>query len=129
MRDLPSLARELGTTGLQVTVDIGGDVAGVPRGVGLAVYRIVQEALSNALRHGQARHAVVTVFAGTHSVDVDVADDGTGSGPQHNTGQGHGLIGMRERVAVYGGTMSVGCSATGGYRVAARLPFEREVDG
>ena len=99
-----------------------GDLDGVPPGVGLAAYRVVQEALTNALRHAGARRARVRLDSTVGTLLIEVTDDGRG--PNGRPVRGHGLVGMRERVAVYGGSVDAGPEADGGFRVAARLPYD-----
>jgi signal transduction histidine kinase len=119
--DLLSSVRE---AGLQVDVDISGDQSQLPPGLDLTAYRIVQEALTNVLKHANAHCVRVGVaFQRTH-LDLVVSDDGS---PGQRNGiataaPGHGLIGMRERVNVFGGTVSAGTAAHGGWTVHARLP-------
>lgn len=124
LADLPRLAHQVTDAGLRVDLKVDGDVADVPRGVGLAAYRIVQEALTNALRHADAYRAVVRLTNGSGLLSIDVTDDGRG--PNGAPSRGHGLVGMRERVAVYGGSLSVGAGPDGGFRVAASLPYDPE---
>jgi signal transduction histidine kinase len=103
---------------------VEGEPAALPRGVDLAAYRIVQEALANASKHAAGAPAHVVVRYGRTAVEVEVADDGRGGArrPASNGG-GHGLIGIRERVALYGGTLDAGRRPSGGFRVHARLPI------
>jgi signal transduction histidine kinase len=120
--DLPRLAREVTAAGLSVDVRIEGDIEGVPPGVGLAAYRIVQEALTNSIRHANAHHSLVKLDSGTGSLAIEVTDDGVG--PKDIAAGGNGLVGMRERVAVYGGSLDTGAGPDGGFRVAAVLPYD-----
>ena len=99
-----------------------GDTAHVPAGVGLAAYRIVQEAPTNALRHADASPAAVRLDSTAQQLRIEVCHDGRG--PARARSGGHGLVGMQERVAVYGGSLQTGPGPAGGFRVAARLPFE-----
>jgi signal transduction histidine kinase len=117
--DLVAKARE---AGVEVAVRTDGDLTGIPRGVDLSAYRIVQEALTNVLKHARARHVDVLLRSRGRRVEIDVTDDGTAA-PGPGSG-GLGLIGMRERVAVYGGTVQAGRLDRGGYQVRAMLPFE-----
>ena len=118
--DLRRLVDEVGQTGLEVDLQVVGEADAVPPGVGLAAYRITQEALTNAVRHARAGRAEVRVRLEPGVLAIDVADDGRG-GP---TGAGgHGLVGMQERAAVYGGTVEAGPAPSGGFRVRARLPY------
>jgi signal transduction histidine kinase len=86
----------------------------------LTAYRVIQEGLTNALKHAQARHADVLVRYCGERVELVVADDGNGNGT--GDGGGHGLVGMRERVAVYGGDLDAGPRPDGGYELRARIP-------
>jgi len=122
LADLPKLVSEVSDAGLPVAMTVEGDTAQVPAGVGLAAYRVVQEALTNALRHARAGRATVRVDAADGLLQLEVTDDGRGVNGAAS--RGHGLVGMRERVAVYGGTIATGSAPEGGYRVAASLPYE-----
>lgn len=121
LADLDRLVRDVAGTGLVVDLVIDGDATLVPSGVGLAAYRIVQEALSNTLRHARAHRTVVHLACTPDVLVVDVDDDGRG--PTDKRASGYGLVGMRERVALYGGSLETGKSTTGGYRLTARLPY------
>jgi signal transduction histidine kinase len=108
--------------GLAVDLVVNGTPPQVPGGIALAVYRIVQEALTNTLKHaGPAPTATVRVGYGADAIEVDVTDNGAGSAGA--TPGGHGLVGMRERVSLYGGTFDAGPYLGGGWRVRARIPF------
>jgi signal transduction histidine kinase len=106
--------------GLDVRLEIAGPARPLPTGLELAAYRIVQESLTNVRRHSGASHAVVRLRYLVDAVEVEVVDDG--AGPPSDRGTGHGLLGMRERVAVYGGRLDVGGAPGGGFRVHAVLP-------
>ncbi|MGJ6964643.1 sensor histidine kinase [Streptosporangium sp. G11] len=112
--------------GLEVAVrreGIGADGA-LPAGIDLSAYRIVQEALTNTLRHAGAGRAEVTVRAASGMLELDILDDGRGSGGDGSGGgAGHGIAGMRERAAMLGGTLDAGPLPGGGFRVRARLPL------
>jgi signal transduction histidine kinase len=129
LADLDSLLAELAKAGLAVKLQVNGTRPPVPAGVDLSAYRIVQEALTNVVKHaGPARVQVVVGYRG-QEVTVEVTDDGRGavtSGSDGQVGTGHGLIGMRERVAAFGGELEVGPRPGGGFRVAARLPLAAE---
>ncbi|GGU86733.1 two-component sensor histidine kinase [Lentzea flava] len=116
---LAELADRASLAGVRVSLDVRGDTA-VPEGVGLSAYRIVQEALTNVVKHAAPAACTVLVEVTPSAVRVEVDDDGPGV---RELGAGHGLIGMRERVAVYDGTFSAGPSASGGFRVEAELPI------
>ena len=113
-------------TGTSVEIHWVGDVSTpVPLSVRLTGYRIVQEALTNVMKHAGRASAVVTITVAPDCIRVEVVDDGRGSGSDPaGIGGGHGLIGMRERVAVFSGTLQAGPMAGGGFRVAATVPFE-----
>jgi signal transduction histidine kinase len=110
--------------GLRVEVDVSGDRSPLPPGLDLTAYRIVQEALTNVLKHANARCVRVAVAFQRSHLDLEVSDDGSANGasPISADGAGHGLIGMRERAKVFGGTISAGTSPGGGWTVHARLP-------
>ena len=93
-------------------------------GLGLTAYRIVQEALTNTLKHADAEHVVVTVTYGAERLGIEVRDDGRGDHGAAGHG-GHGLAGMRERATVYGGVLAAGPEPGGGFAVRASLPIER----
>jgi signal transduction histidine kinase len=123
LADIDTLAERLRQAGLHITVVRKGEPAGVPDDLGLTVYRIVQESLTNVLKH--AGPAVVTVeLEFTDRVDVTVTDDGRGASAALAAipGAGRGMAGMRERVAVLGGTFSAGPKPGGGYQVHATIP-------
>jgi signal transduction histidine kinase len=115
---LVSKARE---SGLPVELRIEGEPAQLPPGLDLTAYRLVQEGLTNALKHARASNANVLVRYGDGEVEISVTDDGSGDGGGDSGG--HGLVGMRERVSVYGGELESGPLPEGGYRLRARLPL------
>jgi signal transduction histidine kinase len=123
LADLPRLVDEVTGAGLRVELTVTADTTDTPSGVELAAYRIVQEALTNALRHAHASRVVVTLETDADGLHIVVTDDGVG-GRGARPG-GHGLVGMRERVAVYGGALDAGPMAGGGFRVDATLPYDR----
>jgi signal transduction histidine kinase len=100
---------------------VEGDPRPLPAGIDLSAYRIVQEALTNSLKHAGPARASVRVRYGRDALEVQVTDDGLGG---LGVGDGHGLIGMRERVALFDGVLETGPRPDGGYRVAARLPLD-----
>jgi signal transduction histidine kinase len=106
--------------GLPAELRVEGRAVELPAGVDLTAYRLVQEGLTNALKHARATRAEVLVNYGDDQVEVTVIDDGRGVG--NGDGGGHGLVGMRERVSVYGGELDAGPQPGGGYRLRARLP-------
>ena len=120
--ELPALAGSLRAAGLEVSLSIDGDHAALPPAVNVSAYRIVQEALTNVLKHAGPARAEVTVGCAGSAVTIEVTDDGPGSPvPLALTG-GQGLAGMRERVAVFGGDLRAGPRPGGGFTVCARLP-------
>ena len=122
LRHLAELVDSVRRAGLPVTVDIRGDPVPLPPGVDLSAYRVIQEALTNSLKHaGHARARVVVSYA-SRELDIEISDDG--SSAVHADNGGHGLAGMRERVSVYGGSLTAGSRPEGGYALRARLPFE-----
>jgi signal transduction histidine kinase len=118
---LDTLVGQTRATGLHVDVRVDGDPVVLPPGLDLTAYRIVQEALTNTLKHSGADRATVRLGYGTSSLLVDVVDDGTATPADDATG--HGLVGIRERVATFGGTVSTGHLPGGGWRVRAELPL------
>ncbi|GAA2344727.1 sensor histidine kinase [Dactylosporangium salmoneum] len=120
LADLPRLADQTAVAGVRVDLTIEGEPEPLPIGLELSAYRIVQEALTNVVKHAGTDHARVTVEHRPDAVVVEVTDDGRGgpAGPD-----GHGLIGMRERAALYGGTLHAGPVPGRGFRVTARLPL------
>ena len=118
---LEPLLTRMNESGLSVRLRIEGTEAPLPPGIDLAAYRIVQEALTNTLRHAGAAHADVLVRYGDDAIELEVVDDGD-TAPTTN-GAGHGLDGMRERAALYGGEVQTGRLDGGGFLVRARLPL------
>jgi signal transduction histidine kinase len=123
LNGLGSLVDEVGRAGLPVTVHVEGTPFALPQGIDLSAYRIVQEGLTNALKHARASQAEVTVRYAPQEVRIEVRDDGTGAVTPD--GHGHGLIGIRERVKLYGGEMATGTARTGGFTLSTRLPVTR----
>jgi signal transduction histidine kinase len=121
LRGLEELVASVRAAGVPVDLRVDGDVAALPAGVDLSAYRIVQEALTNVLKHAGPASVTVCVRACGGVVDVEVCDDGRGPVAP---GRGHGLVGMRERVALYGGSVQTGARPGGGYRVHARLAVD-----
>ncbi|CAN5840382.1 hypothetical protein BH20ACT6_BH20ACT6_02720 [soil metagenome] len=119
LNEVEALLTRIRSAGLDVELRREGEVTDLPPGVDLAAYRIVQEGLTNALRHSGAQRAWVTLRHGDTMLDVVVEDDGRG--PRGGAG-GHGLVGIRERVGLYGGQVETGARPGGGYRLLARLP-------
>jgi signal transduction histidine kinase len=118
---LEPLAEQMRGTGLRVDVHVEGEPVPLSPGIDVSAYRIVQEALTNVLRHADATHAQVSVRYQNGDVEVEVIDDGRGGEPNSS---GHGLIGMGERTALFGGDLTAGPLPEGGFQVRARLPLE-----
>ena len=129
LADLEGLLAEVAKAGLAVRLRVEGTPLPLPPGVDLSAYRIVQEALTNVVKHAGPARAQVVVGYRDHEVTVEVSDDGRGVTAPTDDGPariGHGLIGMRERVAAFGGDLEAGPRRGGGFRVAARLPLAAE---
>jgi signal transduction histidine kinase len=124
--ELDALLERARESGLDVDLEVEGERRRVQSSVDLSCFRIVQEALSNTIKHAGAEHAHVRLRYGPDEVEVDVTDDGRGVRPQRNGNSGHGLVGMRERVAMLGGRLEAGYRADGGFEVRATLPLEPE---
>ena len=121
---LDSLLEEVGRAGLPVRLHVDGEPFPLPRPIDLSAYRIVQEGLTNALKHAHATTADVTVRFQPHELRLEVRDDGMGSST--SDGLGHGLVGIRERVKIYGGEMSAGTANGGGFVLSTRLPLSSD---
>jgi signal transduction histidine kinase len=121
LADLPTLVGQLREAGLPVELCIEGDRRELPLGIELSAYRIVQEALTNALKHAGPARTSVHVQYGDDSLELEIVDDGAGA-PSARSSSGHGLVGMRERVALYGGRFDADRNPGGGFVVRARLP-------
>jgi signal transduction histidine kinase len=126
LADVPALVEQARKAGLDVELDVWGEPRPLPAGVDLSAYRIVQEALTNVRKHAGPASVQVQVRYGPQSLHIEVADDGRSSAAHAGTNgnRGQGLIGMRERVALYGGKLEVGRTSEGGFRVLADLPLE-----
>ena len=123
---LPALRDQLRSAGLSVDLTVTGEPRPVATSIDLSLYRIVQEALTNALKHARATRAEVVVGYGAHDITVEVTDDGRGPPPSAARSQGAGTIGMRERVTLFSGELQVGPRAQGGYAVRVCLPIPAE---
>jgi signal transduction histidine kinase len=121
LKHLGSLVEQVQAAGLPVHVIVEGEPRDLPPGVDLSAFRIVQEALTNTLTHaGPARARVVLRYL-ADDLELEVSDDGTGTGV--GSSSGYGLVGMRERVGVYGGELEAGRQDGGGYAIRVRLPL------
>jgi signal transduction histidine kinase len=129
LAQVPSLVEQVGRAGLRVELVVEGPEAPLPAGVDLSAYRIVQEALTNAVKHGGPGRAEVLVRYGERELQLRIWDEGRpagGGGPpegEAGTAPGRGLLGMRERVGLFGGELRAGSGPNGGFTVAARLPI------
>ena len=122
LAELDELVAGYRDAGLPVRLNVIGEPLPLPGGVELSVYRIVQEALTNVLKHSRPTRVTVTLAFRGSRLDVAVVDDGT-SVEHHGATTGHGIVGMRERVALLGGQLETGRRVGGGYQIAARLPI------
>ena len=122
LAELDELVADYRAAGLPVRLQVTGAPQPLPGGVELSVYRIVQEALTNALKHAHPTRVTVTLSFRGPRLEVEVVDDGTTAEPGA-AATGHGIVGMRERVALLGGQLETGRRVGGGFRVVARLPI------
>jgi signal transduction histidine kinase len=122
---IEKLAEQARRSGVDTTVRVEGDPAALPEAMQLSAYRVIQEALTNTMRHAGASRADVAVRCAPRSLEVEVIDDGRHPAPADGSLRtGHGLIGMRERVNLFGGELEVGPVPDGGFRVMARFPVD-----
>jgi signal transduction histidine kinase len=124
LRRAEELVGEMQTAGLAVRLNVRGDLDRLSAGVDLAGYRILQEALTNALKHAPRSNVQATVSCTEHELEIEVINDGDATARAASGHTGHGLLGMRERVALYGGELSAGPREGGGFVLHARLPLE-----
>ena len=121
---LDALVADVVRSGMTVDLRVDGERGEVPAGIDVSAYRIVQEALTNVIKHAGRARATVGIRYAADAVSIEVTDDGRGAPTPHvPSAGGHGLVGMRERVALYGGDLDAGPRPGGGFRVVARLPF------
>jgi signal transduction histidine kinase len=118
---LDSLVEDVGRAGLPVRVHIGGEPFALPRALDLSAYRIVQEGLTNTLKHARATRADVILSYGPDELQIEIRDNGRGLSA--TDGLGHGLVGIGERVKIYGGEMTTGTANGGGFILSTRLPI------
>jgi signal transduction histidine kinase len=121
LAELDELVTQVREAGVPVELHIEGRQVALPPGVAVSAYRIVQEALTNVLKHAGSAHARVIVRYATRELELEIADDGRGPGEAGDAG--HGLVGMRERVALYDGEFDAGARNGGGFVVRVRLPL------
>jgi signal transduction histidine kinase len=122
--ELDSLLEEIGRAGLPVELHVDGEPFPLPPGIDLSAYRIVQEGLTNALKHAHATTADVTVRYRPNALQLEIRDDGVGNAT--SDGLGHGLVGIRERVKIYGGEMTTGTENGRGFVLSTRLPLSSD---
>jgi signal transduction histidine kinase len=122
--ELEALAVEVGRAGLPVRLHVDGEPVALPRAIDLSAYRIVQEGLTNALKHAHATGADVTLRYAPDELEIEVRDNG--NGVASSDGLGHGLVGVRERVKIFGGEMTAGSADGGGFALTTRLPIVGE---
>ncbi|MGN6522036.1 MAG: sensor histidine kinase [Actinomycetes bacterium] len=122
---LPQVVEEARAAGVPVELVVEGEPATIPPGLDIAAYRIVQESLTNAAKHATGSPVTARVSWGADSLEIDVTNDGArpAVGVPLPRGGGHGLVGMQERVSLFGGTLEAGVGQDGGFRVRARLPI------
>ena len=118
---LGALLQDVGRAGLPVRLHVDGDPLDLPRGIDISAYRIVQEGLTNALKHAHATQAQVALEFASDQLRIEVSDNGRGA--PGSAGRGHGLIGIHERVKLYGGEMTTANANGGGFSLTARLPL------
>ena len=119
---LDALLRDVGRAGLPVRLHVDGNPPDLPRGIDISAYRIVQEGLTNALKHAHATQAEVALEYASDQLRIEVSDNGHGA--TGSAGHGHGLIGIHERVKLYNGEMTTATTDGGGFTLTARLPLD-----
>jgi signal transduction histidine kinase len=124
IEQIGALVEQTRTAGLPVELRIEGTARPLPAAMGLSAYRIVQEALTNVVKHAGTARADVIIRYAPHALELEVTDDGRGPGPGLSADGGHGMVGMRERVALFGGELRAGADARGGYSLVAVLPLD-----
>jgi signal transduction histidine kinase len=125
---LPALAERARAAGLPVELHVPAELPTLPLGLDLIAYRVVQEGLTNAIKHAGPAHATVGMRCTDDGMlELEVADDGRGTAVANTSGAGHGLVGMRERLALYGGELDAARRPEGGFRVRARIPLDAEM--
>jgi signal transduction histidine kinase len=122
LADVDALLKPARDAGLEATLKISGEQRALPTALDLSAYRIVQEALTNVLKHAGASRVEVTVDYRPDAVVLNISDNGSGATSTASTG--HGLVGMRERVEIFGGDLTTGSSSLGGFTVCATLPVK-----
>jgi signal transduction histidine kinase len=123
LNDLGSLLERARAAGVNVELAVTGPQRPLPAGVELSAYRIIQEALTNVIKHSGSDRASVQLTYGSDDLELEIVDHGAGTEQSAMPGSGHGLVGMRERVALFGGSLEAGPVNGSGYRVLATLPY------
>src|SRR4029453_2530744 len=123
LSDLPPLAEAVDRAGVEVDVRVEGQPRPLPASLDLTAYRIVQAALTNTLKHAGPARASVVIHYDSDALGLKITDEGQAS-PRTTDGSGHGLLGMREGVNLFGGQLEAGPGRDGGYTVSVRLPLE-----
>jgi len=126
LAELGPLLEQARAAGVSADLSVTGRARALEAGVELSAYRIVQEALTNVIRHAGPAHASVRVAYGDSGLELEILDDGLGGPNGERARAGHGLVGMRERVALFGGSLETGPANGAGYRVRARLPYSEK---
>jgi signal transduction histidine kinase len=124
LAQMSELVTRLENAGPKVTVEIMGEARDLPAGLDLAAYRVLQESLTNVLKHSGAQSVSILLRYAPTKIDIEVIDDGRGC--RGSTDGGRGLSGMRQRVALYGGRLEVGDHEAGGFAVRAMFPIEAQ---
>ena len=119
---IDALLDDVRAAGLDARLKVDGDPVPLPPGLDLSAYRIAQEGLTNVIKHAHTRYAEVNLRYRTHDLELEIRDEG--DGPAASDGLGHGLVGISERVKLYGGTMTAGATESGGFALRARLPLD-----
>lgn len=120
LSQIDALVGSARTAGLKVDVETEGTKRTIPSSIDLSAYRIIQEALTNVIKHAHASRIDIRICYLDHDIELEVNDDG--DGPKNGPASGFGLVGIGERISLYGGSLEVGRSATGGFRLVTRLP-------
>jgi signal transduction histidine kinase len=124
LNDVDTLLKPARDAGLEATMKTTGESRALPAAVELSAYRIIQEAITNVLKHASASRVEVAVDYGPGVLNLTISDNGSGESAPRPAGAGHGLIGMRERVGLFGGDLTTGSSSFGGFTVRATLPVK-----
>ena len=127
LADIDELLSRTRASGLSADLRVDGEPARLSPALDLCAYRIVQEALTNVIKHAAPARAEVRVRWEQEALELEISDDGRGPGAASRTSQGHGLVGMRERAGLHGGSIDAGAGPGGGFTVRARLPLAPEL--